>query len=846
MATAAGGDESGDEGGAVDGFQGPADMPATMQAAWMLLSHDSPRAPVFVVDSKSGKLMLKEGKTHLDTLAPFLSAAYKDQNIYVSCMLHSAEQQQPMRLTYDARAKAKNIVTHFASHHADLLGPSMVPKEVAAEGGKRARGVGGAPVPSPVTEGVTMDEHRRRQLICMLMGGLPLNLANNPGWKFFLAEYSIPVVPRSTLGDWAKRMYQQIVTDPVNVLVTELRKPVSVRAVDGRLYDFVPKLSLSSDGWSGPNGEKYESVVLAGGVVKRTMLGGAFVQTLAPVRFPVAMHHYKPITAEGFSAPSLFRCWTEILAKLKLEPSDVFLATCDGEAVNPAAARLADWSFATCVPHAISNGAKDTRKDHSFAAASDAVRELSVWFRSSDKRAGALLGQQKSMGITRPLRTVSTSTTRFLEDGFQNERALFLEPAIARLDACHFDDATWRVFVPLRATFARYTLDLQDYCDMLKPLRQLYSCFGKEDEYTASTRLYFLRKGLKIVEPFVTKPVVGGAAVALKRGLLRRLASVNLLENEFKNEGVAPLGAMERAARLSWDDTTNCAAAMDPACWATFHENGGSVSDAVAYAQQLLGACLADPTAALEPLDASAVAAAAPVPGTLAARKTALVALVKDIKAQAKPSSYDAAAWAQRIAGEIKVRVCALPGYEVAVDYRRPPPYLHPAPQAAEAAAALPPQLAAAPDADDALYTRLEHMNAALVAEGALLFDRIVACETPRGPNYGSPFARTPARYTFWADPAACGSMPLLCFAARMVLVSQGSAMSNERLHSAIGMLTRKLRAKTTPENAEMFTLARHWLLRDAAAKLEALDVGELDAMEAADDGPDAAGDVAP
>ena len=143
-----------------------------------------------------------------------------------------------------------------------------------------------------------------------------------------------------------------------------------------------------------------------------------------------------------------------------------------------------------------------------------------------------------------------------------------------------------------------------------------------------------------------------------------------------------------------------------------------------------------------------------------------------------------------------------------------PPPYLHPAPQAAEAAAALPPQLAAAPDADDALYTRLEHMNAALVAEGALLFDRIVACETPRGPNYGSPFARTPARYTFWADPAACGSMPLLCFAARMVLVSQGSAMSNERLHSAIGMLTRKLRAKTTPDNAEMFTLARHWLLR--------------------------------
>ena len=58
-------------------------------------------------------------------------------------------------------------------------------------------------------------------------------------------------------------------------------------------------------------------------------------------------------------------------------------------------------------------------------------------------------------------------------------------------------------------------------------------------------------------------------------------------------------------------------------------------------------------------------------------------------------------------------------------------------------------------------------------------------------------------------------------------------------------MLTRKLRAKTTPENAEMFTRARHWLLRDMSAKLEALDIG-VDAMEAANDGPDAGGDVVP
>jgi hypothetical protein len=245
---------------------------------------------------------------------------------------------------------------------------------------------------------------------------------------------------------------------------------VDVRAADGRAYRLEAKLSFSSDGWSGPNGEKYESVVLAGGQLKRVMMGGASVLMLAPIRFPVALHHYKPPVAEGFSASSLFACWTQLFSRLALVPSDLFLATCDGEAVNAAAARLAPrWSFATCAPHAISNAAKDARKDPHFAAASDSVRAISVFFRGSDKRAAALLERQRDMGIAKPLRMVSLSTTRFLEDGFQNERALTCEPAIARLDACHFDDATWRVFVPLRATFARYTLDLQDDCDSSSP-----------------------------------------------------------------------------------------------------------------------------------------------------------------------------------------------------------------------------------------------------------------------------------------------------------------------------------------------------------------------------------------
>ena len=72
-------------------------------------------------------------------------------------------------------------------------------------------------------------------------------------------------------------------------------------------------------------------------------------------------------------------------------------------------------------------------------------------------------------------------------------------------------------------------------------------------------------------------------------------------------------------------------------------------------------------------------------------------------------------------------------------------------------------------------------------------------------------------------NPVQHGGMPLLAVVAAMALTAQGSAMGPERLHSAIGMLTRKFRAKSTPENAEMMTLARHKLLKDQAASLRAL-----------------------
>lgn len=137
--------------------------------------------------------------------------------------------------------------------------------------------------------------------------------------------------------------------------------------------------------------------------------------------------------------------------------------------------------------------------------------------------------------------------------------------------------------------------------------------------------------------------------------------------------------------------------------------------------------------------------------------------------------------------------------------------------------------------------------------EGKILMRHILECEPPHPSaagaalfisKYGSPFGSTPGRYTFWASPVHYEGMPLLAFAASLILVAQGAGMIPERLHSAIGMLTRKFRAKTTPDNSEMMTLCRHWLLKEQAAKLEHLDVGDLDEIEHATEGGEALPDV--
>jgi hypothetical protein len=79
--------------------------------------------------------------------------------------------------------------------------------------------------------------------------------------------------------------------------------------------------------------------------------------------------------------------------------------------------------------------------------------------------------------------------------------------------------------------------------------------------------------------------------------------------------------------------------------------------------------------------------------------------------------------------------------------------------------------------------------------------------------------------------------MSLLALAAHLILVMPAAAMGNESMHSAAdSMLSRKLRATTSPDNLAMILLAKVWLLRELALELAKLDVADLDDLEEAEE----------
>jgi hypothetical protein len=107
------------------------------------------------------------------------------------------------------------------------------------------------------------------------------------------------------------------------------------------------------------------------------------------------------------------------------------------------------------------------------------------------------------------------------------------------------------------------------------------------------------------------------------------------------------------------------------------------------------------------------------------------------------------------------------------------------------------------------------------------------------GVNFGDPLEKkkdNKLRYQFW--PVHASEMPVLNFAAEMLLGGMLTAMENERFHSAAAYVMNKLRRSLTVVSLNRLTLCKRYLTKalDAANELRdarnALDI--IDAVDAA------------
>ena len=102
-------------------------------------------------------------------------------------------------------------------------------------------------------------------------------------------------------------------------------------------------------------------------------------------------------------------------------------------------------------------------------------------------------------------------------------------------------------------------------------------------------------------------------------------------------------------------------------------------------------------------------------------------------------------------------------------------------------------------------------------------------------------------RYAFWFTSHA-DKMPLHAFAPRGILGRRATATANEELHSVGAYITRKLRAKTSPDKLELLSLARKFAMETvsknplllaaekAAAKDGYLDIDAIDELMSEND----------
>jgi len=780
----------------------------------------------------------------------------------------------------DPNPNLGNFMQHVTNMHLPLMRAADL---TAAAARKRRASSPAAAADEKAQIALGEEEELDAQARLVLTAGLPLSFVDSAAWRQFQRVRNGWTMSRRVLGDRIKVIEQKEVTAPRNAILAEWLRPRNFR-FNGVSAMAKAKVTAAADGWTDGRRRQLESLTLCCGRVVfpgGLQLDGVKAE-LRPCALDVSLTHWTLAPVETcdeddphkviglkWDATAHAEQFEESLREIVyapqqyVSPKNLLVVRTDTTNGEPAmvekllrtggianleadkkkgAPPMTGPFYGECVEHVADLAAEDLNKVPLFETVNEAVNHLSVFVRASDKVQQVVLDAQKPLGPGQHAKLpVSFSKTRFHLRILQDGRMSNIMPAMDKVYANGNlgNDAKAAEFNTLYKQVALNREEMAAIVALFEPQLDFATLLGSTSVYTTSlSQVYYVTlsehadKFSKTVPGMKIKSIID----AYQCSLLKRHAAVGTIlkaitakelppGSEFANEEFVRKWKLSKRypRQIYRDDMCNAAAFLDPAVRNdSFALWGHSTQDAVTFIVRLVKGCIeldTDVDAMAEKCDEDSnedEAEAEPTRQQKAALtkefKKAFKAIEESVKASYR---IDDAEFAREKAAKLVA---------LREEYTKKGIVMKDAVGDGAGAGA-----GAAPT--------LEFLEKAIqdaVTEEVKIYDARRA-----GVNFGDPLEKkkeNKPRYQFW--PLHASEMPVLNFAAEMLLGGMLTAMENERFHSAAAYVMNKLRRSLTVVSLNRLTLCKRYLTKalDAANELRnernALDI--IDAVDAA------------